>query len=122
MREPRTDVAQSVALEDVGMHQSITPRVAVLGVLLVVIVFVNVVLVVIVVLILVVNVSADLLDEGRDGQPLIVVEGLEDVSNSHVLVVGLVIVHGFCVLRCVSGIVREREAGVDDGLLLGLGP
>jgi hypothetical protein len=112
VREPRTDVAQSVALEDVGMHQSITPRVAVLGVLLVVIVFVNVVLVVIVVLILVVNVSADLLDEGRDGQPLIVVEGLEDVGNGHalVLVVDLVTVHGFCILRDVSGIVREREA------------
>ena len=124
VREVRAHSGTSVALEDVGMHQSITPGVAVLGVLIVVFVIVLIVLFVLVeVLILVINVTADLLDKGRNSQTLVFVEGLEDIGDREVvLVVNLVFVHGFCVLRCFSGIVRERETGINDGLVLGLGP
>ena len=124
VREVRAHKVTSVALEDVGMHQSITPEVAVLGVLIVV--FVVIVLielfVLVEVLILVVNVTADLLDKGCNSQTLVIVEGLEDIGDREVvLVVNLVFVHGFCVLRCFSGIVRERETGINEGLVLGLG-
>ena len=124
VREVRAHVVTSVALEDVGMHQSITPGVAVLGVLIVVFVIVLIELFVLVkVLILGINVAADLLDKGCNSQTLVIVEGLEDVGDRElVLVVNLVFVHGFCVLRCFSGIVRERETGINDGLVLGLGP
>ena len=125
VREVRTHKGTSVSLEDVGMHQSITPEVAVFGVLIVV--FVVIVLielfVLVEVLILAVNVTADLLDKGCNSQTLVIVEGLEDIGDREVvLVVNLVFVHGFCVLRCFSGIVRERETGINDGLILGLGP